>query len=391
MERRAAARTDRPLAPGLFPVKPRGDSISIDFQVGVPGASLDARVSPRRMLAWLRSMPSYRAGVPLRLEQAAVAGPEQDKAAELIELLDAGRSVTYLVRHPLTAPERAFLAVSRPGLLVLPTVTPRSAALGVTRDPLALVRSAAGLEPRALHWLLGPLADDAEGEAARILEALPRGSRLSLRPLEEGEASGGAPLGAAPLARLEALAHARGHLVTEFSCRSAQARVGRAFPGVDRLTGQTDLARRAHDLITCADCPSRTQCHGPLDEPALLGRLLRELQVVGLTLTAPPARTGPRSFRLEVAEPAAPGDEAYLSYALGQPAAISLSTCRPERGGAGAGWAVDGEVLRRWYATGFLPVTELSATAERALEDLSRREAARGTGRPAASEARFAG
>jgi hypothetical protein len=387
MERRSATRIVQHRLPALFPVKPSGASISVDFVVGRAGDRLDARVSPRRMLAWLRSMPSYRAGVPLRLAQEPATGAELDKGAELLELLDPERPVTYQVRHPLTVKERAFLAAARPGLLVEVVVTPRGPAPGAAaRHPLELVRSAVGLDPRALHWVVGPLAEGCEPEAARILEALPHRSRLSLRPLGPADLHSGvagAPLSAEPLARLEARAHALDHTVTDFSCRAALARVGRGFPGVDRVTAQTDLARRAFDLITCADCPSRTQCHGPLDEPALLERLPRELQVVGLTLTAPPVRSGPRTFRLEVAEPTAPGDQAYLSFALGQPVTITLSTCRGEPPGGPAAWEVAPSILRRWDATGFLPVTELDATAERAREDLARRQASLGwkTGR----------
>jgi hypothetical protein len=401
-DRRAPARSYDALLPELHPLKLVGASIAADFLVGrrADGVALDARVSPRRMLAWLRSMPSYRAGVPLRLGHDGDPGLAFQKCAELIELADPGRPVVYPTHLPFTPEQRRFLGVARPNLLVEPTATPRRAARGAAGDPLDLVRSAAGLDPRALHWVLGPLAAGDEAETSRILEALPPGSRITLRPLGEAgpdEAGGASPpgpvglnglgaaglaglgaaglvcLGPAGLARLEAAAHARGHAVTEWTCRGGLARVGQGFFDVDRLTGQADLARRAHDLITCAGCPSRTQCHGPLDEPALLARLGRELRVLGLSLTAPPARTGPRAWRLEVAEPAARGDEAYLSHALGQPVAVTLSTA----GAGGRPGDADAAVLRRWYATGFLPVTELNAVAERVLEDLGRRRAAR--------------
>jgi hypothetical protein len=386
-ERRAPARRYDALLPELHPLKLLGASIAADFLVGrrADGVALDARVSARRMLAWLRSMPSYRAGVPLRLGHDGDPGLAFHKCAELIELGDPGRPVVYPTRLPFTPEQRRFFGVTRPNLLVELTATPRRGARGAAGDPLDLVRSAAGLDPRALHWVLGPLAAGDEAETSRILEALPPGSRLTLRPLDAaglavaGSASPHGPagldgLGPAGLARLEAAAHARGHAVTEWTCRAGLARVGQGFFDVDRLTGQADLARRAHDLITCAACPSRTQCHGPLDEAPLLARLGRELRVLGLSLTAPPARTGPRAYRLEVAEPAARGDETYLSHALGQPVAVTLSTAaagdRPDD--------VDPAVLRRWYATGFLPVTELNAVAERVLEDLGRRRAARG-------------
>jgi hypothetical protein len=407
MNRRASARTYDAQLPEFFPVKLVDAYISVDFVVGggfggsscaprrhparralsEAGVVLDTRVSPRRMLAWLRSMPSYRAGVQLRIGHDTDGGLEFEKSAELIELLDPGRSVAYLTRKPFAPHERAFFAAPRPNLQLELTVTPRSTALGVTQDPLELVRSAAGLDPRGLHWMVGPLAGDGEAEAARLLAALPPGSRLTLRPLEVAghpELVGVAPLGQAARARLEAEAHELGLTVTDWTCRSGLARVGRGFFDVDRLTGQADLARRAHDLITCAACPSRTQCHTPLDEATLLSRLPGELGVVGLTLTAPPARTGPRAFRLDVDQPTSRGDETYLSHALGQPVAITLSTRHRE--GEGGRFDVDPAVLRRWYATGFLPVTELNAAAEKVLEDLGRRQAAPGARASARAE-----
>lgn len=382
MDRRSTARTYDALLPGCFPLKLTRSAILVEFAVD---GGLDTRVSPRRMLAWLRSMPSYRAGVPLHFGGSDDAGLSFDKCAELIELVDAGRSMVYATRRPFTTAQRAFLAAPRVNLLL---------ELGVAPGPaegegeagfqaLELIRSAAGLDQRGVHWLVGPLDEDSEEGAARLLTALPLGSRLTLQPRARCGDPGAAPLplGAAALARLESLAHARGLTVTGWRCRGGVGRIGKGFFDVDRLTGQLDLARRAHDLITCAGCPSRTQCHGPLDEAALHGRLDRELQVVGLGLAAPPVRTGPRAYRLQADQPTAGGDQAYLSHALGQPVAISFSTTAP------AHEAVPAAVLRRWYAAGFLPVTELNAAAEKVLEDLARRSA---TPRPATPPARCA-
>ena len=377
MDRRTTARSYDALLPAFFPVKLVGDFIAVDFVVGChldATAALDTRVSPRRMLAWLRSMPANRAGVQIRIGVGSDAALVFEKCAELVDLIDPGRSLVYLTRLPLAARHRAFFGEPRSNLLLELTATPRSAALGVEQDPLELVRSTEGLDPASLHWVLGPLACDGEADARRILAGLPPGSRLTLKLLGAGGRPalvGVAPAGAELLARLEATAHGLGHTVTEWSCRGSVARVGQGFVHVDRLTGQADLARRAHDLITCFACPSRTQCHAPLDEATLQARLGRELRVLGLTATAPPVRTGPRAYRLEVAEPTARGDETYLSQVLG-PVAIRLSTC-PAEPDPGGGATVDPAVLRRWYATGFLPVTELNAVAEKVLEDLTRR------------------
>lgn len=399
----ATARFYEPLLPEFFPVKLIGAFISVDFVIGCgfdcafcisrrhparealfdAGVVLDTLVSPREVLGWLRSMPSYRAGVQLRIGHDTDAGLEFDKAAELIELiepLEPNRSIVYLTRKPFTQTERAFFAAPRANLLLKLTATPRSAELGVERDALELVRSADGLALRGLHWVVGPLTADGANDTERVLVALPPGSRLTLKPLNVAglpRLAGVGPLSAARLAELEGLARRLGHTVTEWFCREGLARVGRSFFDVDALTGQRDPARRVHDLVICDGCPSLTWCHGALDEPALLARLGQGLGVVGLTLTAPPVRTGPHAYRLEVAEPSSRGDETYLSHALGQPARITLSTRERGTSEGGSFCNVDVDVLRRWWSVGFLPVTELNAAAEKVLEELRRRLDAR--------------
>lgn len=393
LERRSAVRHYSLLLPDLHPVKLGADHIAVDFLVAGPGAAtgavpasprgtltsaamagagvFDTRVAPRRVLAWLHSMPAYRAGVPVHLGRHSDAGLAFEKVEELLGLLDPGRAITYFSRRPLGPAERAYFATPRSHLLLELSVAPRCAPLGHRLDPLELVRSAAGLDPRRLHLEVGPISAEGLADAARIVEALPAGTRLTLSPWEGEAAAGLHPLPPGALDGLTDLAAGRGLTVTPWRCREGLARVGRGFPEVDRLTGQQDLGRRALDLITCGGCPSRTQCHGDLDEAALQARLGRELRALGLTSTAPLRRTGPRSLLVEVAEPTAPGDQAYLSFALGQVVAVTLASPASEPRTAGPGAAV----LRRWYATGFLPVTELNAAAERALEDLGRLQA----------------
>jgi hypothetical protein len=320
-------------------------------------------------------MPSYRAGVPLLVGRDADAGLAFEKSAELIQLLDPGRTVVYRTSRPLGERERGFFGATRANLLLELAATPRSEALGVERDPVELVRSAAGLPAGRVHWVVGPLAADGLGDAGRVLAALPRGARLTLLPVEPADPpAAAAPPTAADLHALEEAAHGLGLTVSDFACREGTGRTGRGYFDVDRLTGQADLGRRALDLVTCASCPSRLQCHGDLHLDAVLARLRRELAVLGLTPTAPPVQSGPRALAVEVAEPAACGDEAYLSHALGQPVRVTLSTGGGRREGRRC--RVEPAVLRRWHGAGFLPVTELNAVASNALDDLRRRQQA---------------
>jgi hypothetical protein len=367
MERRTlASRRYEPTLPDYFPVALAGASIAVDFVVGRGDGRgpIDARVSPRQALSWLRSMPSYRVGVPVLLGHAGDAGLAVEKNAELAALVDPHRAVTWRTALPLEGRARALFARPPHNLTLELVATPRAPG-APGPDPLPLARSAEGLDPRRAFWRVGPVAAAALAEAAAVIDALPRGSRLSLRAAD----GPGAPP-ALDLGDLEARAHGRGLTVTDWPCRESLAPLGRGLVEVDRLTGQPDLGRRALDLVTCAGCPSRRLCHGAVDRARLEARLLSELEVTGLSAAGPPGWTGPRSLSLPVAEPAARGDEVFLSHALGVPVSVTLSRGgRPVAGDA----APEPAVLRRWWRTGFLPVTQLNAAADHALEDLDRR------------------
>lgn len=384
-----------PLLAEFFPVKLIGAFIAVDFVSGcsfgcrfcisrrhparealfAAGRVVDNGATPDQVFRWLRSMPSYRAGVQIRIGHDTDAGLEFGKSAALIERIDPDRSVVYLTRKPLGGDERAFFGTYRKNLLLKPTATPRSFSLGVRRDPLALVRSLSAVDPRMLHWVVGPLAAGSEGDAERILRALPRGSRLTLKPVSTAglpALQAVAPMAAGELARLTALALGLGHDVTEFFCRGGLARVGRGFFDVDKLTGDPDERGRARALAGCSGCDSREQCHAELELAAMRARLDAELRFLGLTLTAEPVRRGPRSFSLSVAEPSSRGEETYLDHSVGAPVSFTLSTREPGGSEGGSFCRVSPEVLARWQANGFLPVDELAEAARRTLAGLRR-------------------
>ena len=383
------------LLPEFYPVKLIGAFISLDFISGCSfncnfciskrhpsreelykeGLLLDNRVSPRKMLNWLRSMPSYRAGVQIRVGHDTDAGLEFEKSSRLIELIDPDRSIVYLTRKPFTAPEVEFFRTYRRNLLLKLTSTPRSGSLGVSRNPLNLVRSAEALDNRMLYWVVGPLAEDSFEDAAAVIESLPAGSSLFLKPLNRDglpHLANVAPMSGNDLGRLEELALRRGHVVTEWFCRQGLARLGRGFFDVDKITGQKDPAKRERELSYCGACPSHDICHGDLDETAFRKALDQKLAELGLSLSAEPKRTGPRSFEVSVAEPASRGEETYLNNAIDQPVSITLTTREQGRSQGGSFCNVDRDVLKRWYENGFFPVTELNSVAENVLRDIRR-------------------
>jgi len=384
------------LLPEFFPLKLIGAFISLDFLVGCSfacrfcisrrhparrrlfdaGLSFDSRVSPERMLAWLHASASFRAGVQIRVGHDTDAGLEFEKGAELVRRLPPERSVVWLTRRPLSHVERTFFEAARPNLLLKLTATPRSESLGGRAAPLQRVRAGEGIAPETTYWVVGPLVADSIPDAERVLDSLPAGSHLFLKPLNiQGlpELQSMPALDEPSLRKLEERAIARGHVVTEWFCRRSFARVGRAFFDVDRITGQPEGEKRTRELEVCDHCPSRSLCHAELDWPHVLRELERELVFLGLTLVDEPRRLGPHSVELPVAEPSSRGDETYLSHALTQPVRVRLSTRERGASEGGSFCNVDPAVLRRWAEVGFLPVAELNAAAARTVASIQRR------------------
>ena len=393
MSQRHYARRYESLLPEFFPLKLIGAFISLDFLVGCSyacrfcisrrhaarqalfdtGLALDNRVSPRKMLAWLRAMPSFSAGVQIRIGHDTDAGLEFEKSAELIKGLPPNRSVTYLSRRPLDAEAQRFFGAIRPNLLLKLTATPRSDLLGVRSDPLQLVRSVECIAPETTYWVIGPLVADSVADGERIIDALPPASHLFLKRLNtEGlpALESVAPLGDVAVQKLEARALARGHVVTECFCRRSLARVGQGFFDVDKVTQQAEGEKRDRELAVCKSCPSSTLCHGELDWTMVRQRLCEKVATLGLTLVEEPRRRGPRSVELHVAEPASRGDETYLSHALGQPLSVRLTTREQGKSEGGSFCNLEPDVLRRWYGIGFLPVTELNSVAQNTLASI---------------------
>jgi len=395
MSRRFYDRSYDHLLPEYYPVKLIGAFIAADFIVGchfgckfcisrrhpsreglfTEQVVIDNRVDPRKMQSWLASLPSFQAGVQIRIGHDSDAGLQFHKTSRLIELLDPSHSLTYLTRKPLTAEERTFFATSRANVLIKLTATPRSAALGVTADPLQLVQSVEGVDPQMTYWVVGPLAADSVADAERIIEELPKGSHLALKPLNcEGIAAVAdiQPLGEGEITRLANRATALGHVVTDWFCRRGLARIGRGFFDVDKLTTQSPGEKRERELAVCADCPSRALCHDGIDVDRTLQRLNDGLDRLELSMIGEPEWVAPRSLRVNVAQPASRCDETYLSHLLPQPVNVTLNNRERGRSQGGSFCNVDAQVLQRWYRVGFLPVGELNNVAEHVLCDVRR-------------------
>jgi hypothetical protein len=319
-------------------------------------------------------MPSYQAGVQIRIGHDTDAGLQFDKSSQLIDLVDHEHSITYLTRKPFTSTETDFFKQYRKNLLLKLTATPRSESLSVQRDPLHLVSSAEAIDARMLYWVVGPLVQDNVEDTVRVLEALPSGSRLFLKKLNYAglpQLANVGPLSDEDYGRLEQIAMQRGHIVTEWFC-DGLARVGKGFYDVDKITQQPPSAKRDRELGHCASCRSNPLCYAELAMEDFKNQLWCHLRFLGLHLMEEPRRTGKRSFEIKVKEPSSRGEETYLNHVIRPHVSININTRESGRSQGGSFCNIDREVLKRWYDNGFFPVTELNNVAEHILGDIRR-------------------
>ncbi len=383
------------LLPEYYPIKLIGAFISLDFIVGCsfncsfciskrhPSREelfeerlvIDNRVLPKKMYNWLNSIPSYQAGVQIRIGHDTDAGLEFTKSSQLIDLIDKDHSITYLSRKDFTAEELEFFKRYRENLLIKITATPQSQALNIKRDPLKVIQSTNSLNQNMLYWVVGPLVKDNQKDAEAILEALPKGSKLFLKKLNYYDLphlNSVEPINEHDYSHLEKIAIANKHMLTEWFC-SSLARVGRGFFDVDKIVSQEDSIKKERELSYCKECSSYNICYQELDLNAFNQQLKEQLDFLELHLLQEPIRTGNRSFEIKVQEPSSRGEETYLNNVIYPPVSININTREQGRSQGGSFCNIDREVLKRWYRIGFFPVTELNNVAENTLTDLRRR------------------
>lgn len=394
MKIREHTREYEPLLPEYYPIKLIGAFISLDFIVGCSfncgfciskrhpsrkelfeeGIILDNRVSPQKMYQWLKSMPSYQAGVQIRIGHDTDAGLEFEKSSKLIDLIDKNHSITYLTRKPFTAKETEFFSKYRKNLLVKLTATPRSQSLNITKDPTNLIRSSSNIDNKMLYWVIGPLVNDNQKGTKEILKTLPKRSRLFLKKLNYvglPHLNKVSPISDVDYKKLEQFALDREHIVTEWFCDSL-SRIGRGFFDVDKIEQQPNSQKRERELDYCQSCSSHNHCYAELDRDNFRNQLNEHLEFLGLNLLEEPIKTGRKSFEIKIAEPSSRGEETYLNNVIYPPVSININTREQGRSQGGSFCNIDKAVLKRWYKNGFFPVTELNNIAENLLIDVRR-------------------
>jgi hypothetical protein len=359
----------------LAPVRLIGGFVCVDSHLGCVGCSFclnrryplqrvvlerrlhrgwgAAGLPPDRLGALVAALPAVRrGGVPIRFGHASDLAFEVDGARALLAALPPDRPAMLLTRFPPSA-EVAALVADHPNALLHLSVTPPGPGLDPGAvDPLQALAAAAAVPPARLFVALGPLVEGSEGAATRLLEAVPPGAAVGLKPLaREGVPfeTGAAPLASAGLAALLARSKALGLSTPPMAGCRLRANLARPFFRHRELLVEAPGA--------CAACANLAACAAvPLPDDEALRT---ELEVLGLE--PGPTRRGPGGVEVEVTVEVARADEAYLSEALGLP--VYLSGVR--RGGAYQVVTLGAAVLRRWEAVGFYPATTLHAAARR--------------------------
>lgn len=353
----------------LAPVRLVGGFVCVDTHLGcigcpfclnrrypAPRRVLEARLHagctargfpPARIAAIVRALPSWAAGVPVRIGNLSDVAFGAADVREVVERLDDRHPVFLASRFPVREPVARLLRARRSALLHL-TLTPPAPGDRPGPAPLSaerVVASTAGLPPERIFHVVGPLAAGTEREVARLLGLLPRGAAIGFKELKvDPLASGLAPMAPDRIDRLRAEARGAGFRVLRFAGCQARANLGRPF----------FRAREASRLDPegCACCVNRTVC-AAVREPAP-GALAAEVRRLGLEPGAVLVEDGRASVGVD--QPASRAEEVYLSERFG----VEVRLTGVWRGDRLRIVELEERLLARWERTGFYPVGELS-------------------------------
>ncbi len=363
----------------LFPIKLVGGFIAIDSYAGCVGCSF---CLSRRHSFWqkafaanwrkpalfssidqsleiLSQMKSFtQARVPLRFGHNSDGFFQWDFASGLYKELPAENPCIILTRFPI--PEKHMpLLQGQSNLLVKMTITPPSASLRISTDVEALLSQIPLLPPENLYVLIGPVAGDNWQIVPEILNRLPKGLWLDIKPLTRYGIPG---MDAVPVCEdhtikdLRRLASDKGFQVTDFFGCKLRKNLKRPFY---KAGSAPDYC-----LQVCHDCELNQLC---LTERRKIPRhdLIRQ-HAAGIGLEFLKIKdSGHRAVEAECIQPASRGDETYLSEITGTRISISSVAAGSE---GGTFDQTTEEMLARWESHGLMPVTTLSKLAYNAMQ-----------------------
>jgi len=239
------------------------------------------------------------------------------------------------------------------------TITPPSASLGISTDVEALLSQISRLPQENIYVLIGPVAGDNWQMVPEILERLPTGLWLDIKPLTREGIPG---MDAVPvcdadiIGNLRQIAADKGFQVTDFFGCLLRKRLKRPFY---KAGSAPDYC-----LPVCLNCELKELCFCERRKTPRHDLIRRHASDIGLEL-GEIKETGHRAVHVECAQPTSRGDETYLSEITGTRVTISSVPAGSE---GGTFDQTPDEILVRWESHGLLPVTALRKLAQDALQ-----------------------
>lgn len=358
----------------LFPIKLVGGFIAADFHVGCLGCSFclsrrhplwvsafDAGyclrpnfLSPEEIAGHLTGMlPFSRARVPVRFGHNSDASFQWDFGTRLYEMLPEENPFIMLTRFPLCKKRTSFFN-GQPNLLLKMTITPKSRILHTAPDIDGLIATAAHIHPDNLYVLIGPVASDSIDQVVPILERLPEGTWLDIKPLTvtgiPGMNDGFRPSGG-QIDQLRDIAARMGFRVTDFFGCVLRRNFNRKFYKAGTAA--------AYIRKTCVACRNHAVCFAPVDVADIDQRVRTEAAVIDLPLADLAPKNGELIYNSK--KPVSRGDETYLSELAEYPVKIS-NTLPGSQGGCFS--LEDDAIHTRWEKTGMFPFSDIYRYAE---------------------------
>ncbi len=365
----------------LFPIKLIGGFISIDSHIGCSGCSfcLARRSSLCERLftenihhdpAWLtasllfmqlRQMPSFReARVPIRFGHNTDASFQWEIGVALASMMPEGYPFVMLTRQPVPAHRLKQLTFASDAILKL-TITPTSELLDHSPDLQALIETAHNTPKERLFVLIGPVADDSIEHVEELLEALPPGIFLDIKPVTV-ESIPGLSERMTPheheVEALRQLASSMGFFVTDYFTCLTRSRARRPF----------FKFRTAPEymMLSCQNCPNFAVCQEPIDEESVAVQVQLLAASLGL-MAGKHQREADGTLRFAVDKPISRGDETFLSEMVNYPIRLDGRTAGTEGGCFSTEAAT---VLQRWEKQGFFPSSDMVSLAQKIASEL---------------------
>jgi hypothetical protein len=304
--------------------------------------------------------PFTKARVPLRFGHNTDALFQWEFGERLYKSIPEENPYIFMTRFPLDE-KRIKLFQGQPNLLLKQTITPNSRSLNIKTHVKEILKWAYQVPAHNVFFLVGPLVKDNLNEAREIIEALPKGAWVDLKPLTKAGIPGIEDIEVPSEREIEPLrdlARGRKMTVTDyFGCRF-RIPLNRPF-------------YKAHDApeyvsVECRQCENRMLCFQEKDKEPLEHSIRREAAEIGLKLDSS-SWLSPGTTLFACETPASRGDETYLSELFNH--RVLLSSI-PDGSQGGSFCLEDEEVHKRWEQTGMFPTSQVERRAEKVIKNL---------------------